>query len=112
MKYECDYRWLHHKENFIAHVLLEIGKKLNQQSQDCFKLCTDFLMNTKESLKFWSRHFAEMHCHTGSPSRLSLIAVGELNRIIKFVEEKVKNVKSKDTKSKCPSVANKVSFWC
>ena len=47
------YPWMKHKQSFIAKVLLEIGKKLNQQSDDGLGLCMDFISDIQISLRFW-----------------------------------------------------------
>ena len=84
--------WIKDKQSFIAKILLEIGKKLNQHSHDGFELCTRFLTNARASLEFWAKYFTEQHCHSGDPFRISEMAQQELKLIINFLVEKAANV--------------------
>ena len=86
------YPWMKHKQSFIGKVLLEIGKKLNQQSDDSLGLCMDFISDVKKSLKFWAKFFIESYCHSGSPSLLSTMARDQLTNIVAFVTAEAANV--------------------
>ena len=83
--------WIKDKQSFIAKILLEIGKRLNQHSHDGFDLCTNFLTNARTSLEVWAKYFTEQYCHTGNPSCISEMAQHELKLIIRFLVDKSAN---------------------
>ena len=89
-----EYQWLSDKQSFIANILLEIGEKLDQESEDGFLLCTSFLTNVRSSLQWWAKHFTEQFCHSGSPSRLTMMAEHVINDTISFLTNQVETVTS------------------
>ena len=76
------YSWIKDKQSFVANILLQLGEKLEAKSDYGFKLCIDFLTNSRASIEWWCGHFVQEHCKSGSPSRLATIAVRELNGIL------------------------------
>ena len=86
------YPYIKDKQSFIANILLEIGEMLNNQSEDGFKLCICFLTDVRASIEWWSAHFVQKHCNSGSPPRLYEIATDELNDIIDLIIEGAKKV--------------------
>ena len=96
--------WIKDKQSFIAKILLEIGKRLNQRSHDGFEL---FLTNARESLQFWAKDFTEQHCHSCEPSRITEIAQQELKSIIRFLVDK----SAKASHSFSPSQIVTIDMW-
>ena len=86
------YSWIKVKPSLIAKVLLEIGKKLNEQSADGFHHCITFITHPKESLQVWAEYFTETHCDSGTPSRVSVMVLSELSETVEFIIAKVKLV--------------------
>ncbi|CAI8016118.1 Interferon-induced very large GTPase 1 [Geodia barretti] len=89
-----EYPWLSDKQSFIASILLQIGQRLEQGSEDGFELCMSFLTNVRSSLEWWAKYYSEQFCHSGSPSRLSVIAVRETDNIIGFLVNQAENIAS------------------
>ena len=87
--------WIKIKPNVIARILLEIGERLEKQSEDAFSLCTSFLNNSKESLHYWIEHFTRIHCDSGRPSRLSEIAQTKMSETINSLIRLVPQYESK-----------------
>ena len=83
--------WIKDKQSFIAKILLEIGKRLNQRSHDGLDLCIRFLTNARASLEFWAKYFTEQYCHSGDPSHIYEMVQHELKMIIHFLVEKAAN---------------------
>ena len=80
--------WIKDKQSFIAKILLEIGKRLNQRSHDGFNHCIGFLTNARIGLEFWAKYFTEQYCHTGNPSHIYEMAQKELKSIICYLVDK------------------------
>ena len=83
--------WIKVKQSFLAKILLEIGKRLNQRSHDGLDLCIRFLTNARASLEFWAKYFTEQYCHSGDPSHIYEMVQHELKMIIHFLVEKATN---------------------
>ena len=88
------YPWIKDKQSFVANILLAIGEKLEAHSEDGFKLCIFFVTDPRASIELWCDHFVQEHCKSGSPSRLSTIAVRELNDINEILIDRAKQVTS------------------
>ena len=88
------YPWIKDKQSFVANILLAIGEKLEAKSEDGFKLCIEFLTNSRASIEWWCGHIVQEHCKSGSPSHLATIAVRELNEIIDILIDRAKHVTS------------------
>ena len=96
------YPWIKHKQSFTAKVLHEIGKRLNQGSEDKgfeqgsedkgFEHCMTYLTNVRTSLAFWAEYFVKSYCNSGSPSALSKMLQDELNEVIDFVKKQATTV--------------------
>ena len=86
------YSWIKTKPTFVAKVLLEIGKRLEENSSTGFSSCMDFVTNTESCLQSWTKDFTESHCDSGTPSQLSKMARQELRDIITFVLKKAEDI--------------------
>ena len=86
------YPYIKDKQSFIATILLEIGEKLNSKDENGFKLCVFFLSDARSSIEWWSDHFVQKHCDSGSPSHLFEIAAYELKDVIDLLINGAKQV--------------------
>ena len=88
MREDCP--WIKTKHAFIGRILLEIGRNLDQKSNEGFDIGMKFLTNAEESLQYWVMYFTETYCD--SESRLSMMSIAKLSNITKFLVEKAKAV--------------------
>ena len=80
--------WMRTKHGFIVRILLEIGRNLEQESENGFAFCMNFLTNTEESLQFWANYFTERHCD--SESRLSRMSLEKLFDVTRGLVQKAR----------------------
>ena len=73
--------WTEDKPSFIAKVLSEMGKMLEQNADESFDRCISFLTNARSSLPWWSKHLTVQFCHFHTPSFLYEIARQKLEDI-------------------------------
>ena len=73
------YSWIKTKRTFIAKVLLEIGNRLAAESlsDGAFSLCTTFLTDADNSLRYWAKQFTECYC-TSHLDRIALRALSDI----------------------------------
>ena len=84
----------YNKTYFYYKILLEIGRNLDQKSEEGFDVCIKFLTNAEESLQYWAKYFTATYCD--SESRLSTMSIAKLSYITKFLIETAKFVSKKD----------------
>ena len=79
--------WVKKKQSFIASILLEMGRRLNQKLPSAFINSVTFLTDTKASLEWWAKFFTEHFCQSGSPKQITVIAQRELQKITSLILE-------------------------
>ena len=83
--------WIKSKKSLIGHILLDIGKSL-QNKDYVFNDCATFLKNPRASMKQWVKYYTTQYCDAGCPSLLSQKALRELYEAIHFVKTKANEV--------------------
>ena len=93
--------WIKTKPSLKANILLDMGEKLNQGHRN-FSDCGLYLKNAKQSLYYWMKLYTEQHCDEKEQnrSRISALAMQELNDIMKAVKNRVKSVTRNFPRSK------------
>ena len=84
--------WIKYKSSLTAKILLEVGKRLERDTNATFGLCNEYLTDTKASLLYWLKHFTETHCNSGDPSHISKMAKQALLDTFELVKEEAKCV--------------------